>query len=319
MWFGDNVTCATWSDIWINEGFATYSNYLAVEKLHGWNAGQNFIIQTQNNAMGNVSESIYVPVDEIYPGNEWRIFNGQLSYDKGASVIHMLRHEIGNDSLFFDVMGTFQTQYTDSTATGDDFKNVANAVTGTNFDTFFNQWYYGKGYPRFSYVWYYADSVYYLTSTQTSTNQDTPLFDMLMDYKLTFEDGTDTLVQLRQTANLNNFEVVLDKKVINMAVDPDNWTLERVDGILNVRESLENSVFFTIGPNPAQKKTVVYFRNTTTKQRDFRITDLNGKIVLRMRSSEKIVPIRLSGLSKGVYLLTVNDGKNSISKRLVKL
>ena len=319
MWFGDNVTCATWSDIWINEGFATYSNYLAEAYINGWDAGQNFIINKQNNAMTNSSGSIYIPVSEIYPGNEWRIFNGQLSYDKGASIIHMLRHEIGDDSLFFDVMGTFQTQYADSVATGDDFKNVADTVTGMDFDTFFNQWYYGKGYPHYNYDWYYANGVFHLSSTQTTTNPDTPLFNMLMDYQLNFDDGTDTLVQLRQTDNLNTFEVALNKKVVSIVPDPYNWTLEKVDGIVGVSERTENPVYFTVGPNPAKNEVSVYFNHPAFGVRTIAITDLQGRVVLKTNTTNKKVMIDLSGLSKGIYLIRVNDEKNSISQRLEKI
>ncbi len=101
MWFGDNVTCATWSDIWVNEGFATYTDYLANEKLISWNAGQNFMISTQNNVMSQSGGSVYVPPSEATPDNIWRIFSGRLSYDKGAAIIHVLRHELNDDDLFF--------------------------------------------------------------------------------------------------------------------------------------------------------------------------------------------------------------------------
>jgi len=133
MWFGDNVTCATWSDIWINEGFATYSNYLAEEFIHGWESGKAFISSKQNNAMSQPGGSTYVPEDQISEdmGDQWRIFSGRLSYNKGAAIVHTLRHEIQDDVMFFDVMETFQVEFTDSTATGDDFKTVAEDGTDT--------------------------------------------------------------------------------------------------------------------------------------------------------------------------------------------
>ena len=83
------------------------------------------MIESQDYAMSSAGGSVYIPEVEIYPGNEGRIFNGRLSYRKGAAIIHTLRHEIQNDSLFFEVMGTFQTQYTDNTATGENFKEIA--------------------------------------------------------------------------------------------------------------------------------------------------------------------------------------------------
>lgn len=121
-----------------------------------------------------------------------RIFSGRLSYDKGAAIIHTLRHEIQNDDLFFEVMSTFQEDYSGSTATGEDFKNTAEEVTGMNFDQFFDQWYYGEGYPIYDLEWYSAGGVFHLTSTQT-TSASTPLFDMLLDLQLTFADETDTI------------------------------------------------------------------------------------------------------------------------------
>ncbi len=318
MWFGDNVTCATWSDIWINEGFATYSNYLAEEKLHGWAAGQSFMISTQSNAMQNTWGSIYIPEDQIYQGNEWRIFNGQLSYDKGASIIHMIRHEIGDDSVFFDVMGTFQTQYTDSTATGEDFKNVIEDITGTDWDYFFDQWYYGYGFPHYALDWYYADGKFYLTSTQTPANQNTPFFEMLMDYKLIFDDGTDTVVQLRQTDNLNTFEVPVTKTVVDMEVDPDNWTLDEVDTILGTVEETGNRLFFTLGPNPAKEHVSLFFNHIFTGENSIEITDLQGRTVKRLSSSQSKVTLDVSALPKGLYFVKVISGKQNFMRRMVK-
>ncbi len=319
MWFGDNVTCATWSDIWINEGFATYSNYLAEANINGWNAGQSFIVSKQNNAMSNSWGSIYIPEDQIYPGNEWRIFNGQLSYDKGASIIHMLRHEIGNDSLFFSIMGTFQTQYADSTATGADFRDVAENVTGTDFNYFFDEWYYGYGFPHFSYDWYYNNGIFHLTSTETTTTTLTPLFNMLMDYKLVFNDGTDTVIQLRQTDNLNTFEIPFPKTVINIVPDPYNWTLEKVDSIVKVSEIYDNKLFFTIGPNPSRNNISIFFNHVINNEREIIITDLEGRTVMKTKTRNTKTVLNISGLPKGLYFIYAKEGNNSLMKQMVKI
>ncbi len=319
MWFGDNVTCATWSDIWINEGFATYSNYLAEEKLHGWASGQSFIVSTQANAMSNTWGSIYVPEDQIYQGNEWRIFNGQLSYDKGASIIHMIRHEVGDDSVFFNVMGTFQTQYTDSTATGDDFKNVLEDVTGTDWDYFFDQWYYGYGFPHYSLDWYYTGGKFHLVSTQTPANSNTPFFKMLMDYKLIFDDGTDTLIQLWQNANLEEYEIPLEKTVVDIEVDPDNWTLEQVDSIVGTVEETGNPLYFTLGPNPARQQVTLFFSHSIKGENNITITDLQGRSLLNFNTNRNKVTVNLSDLPKGLYFVKVVSGNKHFRRRLVKL
>ncbi|RLD45555.1 MAG: hypothetical protein DRI89_00610 [Bacteroidetes bacterium] len=318
MWFGDNVTCATWSDIWINEGFATYSNFLVEEFINGWESAEGFIVDKQNSAMSSPTGSIYIPEDEIYPGNEWRIFDGRLSYNKGASIVHILRHEIQDDDLFFDVMGTFQTDFTDSTATGDDFRNTAEEVTGMDFETFFDQWYYGEGYPKYDLSYYMTGGNFHLVSTQSGSASSTPFFKMLMDYQLHFDDGTDTIVQFEQTENMNHFTVFTGKNVIDVTVDPDNWTMEKVINLTVVVDEMTSPTFFSIGPNPVENTLNVYFSEADNTSREIRIYDLSGKEMLFTNNGNKHIHLDVSGLSKGVYLIKVTEGDNIRVKRFVK-
>jgi len=318
MWFGDNVTCATWSDIWINEGFATYSNFLVEEFIHGREVADGFIVSKQNSAMDSPGGSVYIPVDEIYPGNEYRIFNGRLSYNKGAAIIHTLRHEIQDDDLFFDVMGTFQTDFTDSTATGEDFKNTAEEVSGMDFDDFFDQWYYGEGYPKYNLSYYMIGDNFHLVSTQTTSSSSTPLFKMLMDYQLHFNDGTDTIVQFEQTENLNHFTVFTGKEVVSVTVDPNDWTMEDVVSLTVVVDELVSPTFFSIGPNPAVNTLNVYFDERKATQREIRIIDISGKELLFSKNEGKQVRFDVSQLPKGVYFVKVSDGNNTLVKRFIK-
>ncbi len=318
MWFGDNVTCATWSDIWINEGFATYSNGLAEEFLHGWESGKAFYESCQNSAMSQPGGSTYIPEEEISPDNVWRIFSGRLSYRKGAAIIHTLRHEIQNDSVFFEVMGEFQTRFTDSTATGDDFRAVAEDVTGMDFEQFFEQWYYGQGYPTYSYEYYMLDGTFHLTSTQVTSTSVTPLFEMLMDYKLKFEDGSDTIVRFMQTDNLNNFEIYVGKEVVDVVVDPQSWTMEKVSSISVTLDETELPVYFSVGPNPVNETLNIYFLNPTHAQREIQLLDISGKTIFNVVSSNDRVNIDMSSFNKGVYLVRVSDDTYSYLRKVIR-
>lgn len=317
MWFGDNVTCATWSDIWINEGFATYSDYLCRYYINGTGPGTSFMVESQNSAMSQSGGSVYIPENEIYPGNEGRIFNGRLSYRKGAAIIHTLRHEIQNDDLFFDVMKTFQTQFADSTATGEDFKEVAENLTGMDFDQFFDQWYYGEGYPLYDYEWYSSGGEFHLTSTQ-STSSSTPFFEMLMDYRLFFEDGSDTVVHLMQTQNINHFVVNSGKNVITFFVDPYEWTMEKVNSISVNIEETEKPTYFTIGPNPVTDHVNIYLLNSSNETLEVKITDVSGKTLLSKHTNQDRLTINTSTLTNGVYMVVVSDGLDRMVKKFIK-
>jgi len=317
MWFGDNVTCASWSDIWINEGFATYTNYLAQEKLNGWNAGQNFMIGTQNNVMSSPGGSVYIPEAEVNPDNIWRIFDGRLSYDKGAAIIHLLRHEINNDTVFFQLMHTFQETYTDSTATGDDYKAVAEQVSGLNLADFFNQWYYGQGYPKYDISWYMFNNTMNMTVTQ-SVSSATPLFKMTMDYQLNFSDGTDTVVRLYQNANIQNFAFEVPKQVVSISVDPDNWTFERVNSITVIIEETSNPNYFSFGPNPVTDRINIYLLNPDGHERKMQICDVSGRVLIEQSFTEAHHQVDVRRLKSGAYLINISDGKEHLSKRFIK-
>ncbi len=103
--------------------------------------------------MSQPGGSTYIPPEEVTYDNVWRIFNGRLSYSKGAAILHMIRFELQDDELFFQVLHEYTDLYADSVATGLDFMNVLNDVSGMDFTDFFDQWYFGEGYPTYSVVW----------------------------------------------------------------------------------------------------------------------------------------------------------------------
>jgi aminopeptidase N len=318
MWFGDNVTCATWSDIWINEGFATYSNYLAEEYIHGWEKGKDFIRSKQDHVMTQPGGSVFIPEAQITQDNQWRIFNGRLSYDKGAVILHMLRHEFKSDNEFYDVLRTFQVKFRDSTATGEDFREVAEEVTGMDLYQFFEQWYYGQGFPIYDIKYYMDEDNLHMIVTQSASTTATLKFDMLMDYKIIFADGTDTVVQLRQTDNLNSFSVYVGKDVTGIEVDPEDWTLERVGDITSVKEDKELPVYFTLGPNPVNQSLHLFFMYPTTLTRGIEILDLSGKLIFQAATGDDRVTIDTGKLSRGIYLVKVDDGQHQYARRFVK-
>jgi len=316
MWFGDNVTCATWSDIWINEGFATYSDYLCQEFILGWSAAQATISAKQTNVLSQPGGSVYIPIDQITPDNVGRIFSGRLSYNKGASIVHMLRHEINDDELFFDVMETFQTNFSDSTATGEDFKNTAEDITGMQWDDFFDQWYYGEGYPIYDIEYYNSGGKNYFDILQTPS-ASTPFFDQHVDLGLYFTDGTDTTISYHHNESYESFSITTGKEVMYLEVDPYDWNLEKSSFSVNVKENL-SPLNFKLGQNQTTGDLTLYFSNNTLSNKSISITDISGKVVYSSQTEMNVTKINTSHLSNGVYIISASNGNNTFVERFVK-
>jgi len=319
MWFGDNVTCADWSDIWVNEGFATYADYLANEYINGTQPAHVFILKAKNSVLSQPGGSVYIPQDQIYPGNEWRIFNSRLTYNKGAMILHMLRHEINNDTTFFKILKSYQMQYAGGVATGDDFKSIVNEVTGDEYSWFFKQWYYGEGFPIYSDEWYDSTNILHLTSTQTTSTDYPKFFKMWMDYEIKFTDGRDTLVRLQQTANMNRFTVAVSGKVQQVVVDPNDWTLQIVINVtpVGIRDH-DNPAYFSMGPVPALRYLYVSFRYPTSAAKNIQITDLNGRKLMRITTYAKSLTINTSRFKRGIYLIRVETGGHIYIRKLIR-
>lgn len=317
MWFGDNVTCATWSDIWINEGFASYSEYLARQFLEGQSSANSWMNSTHNSVLSQPGGSVYVPPEEL--DNIWRIFSGRLSYDKGAAIIHMIRFELQDDELFFDIMDEFQTRFADSTATGDEFKEVVEELSGMDFTDYFDQWYYGEGYPTYSIVWNQTEEGLNMNITQTASYPSvTPVFKMLMEYRVVSTE-VDTIIQLFHDENFEQFTIPIQGDVGAISIDPNNWVLNKVGSIAVGIEETENPVYFSFGPNPARDYVNLYMPNSSNGDIQIFVQDMAGRVMLQHQGNGETIKLDISGLPQGSYLIRTQQGERSFVKRMVKI
>lgn len=216
QWWGDMVTCSDWHHIWINEGFATYSEALYFEALYGTDYYHNYM----NNFDYTAGGSVYIQDTTSI----WSIF-GALPYDKGGWVLHMLRHVIG-DNLFFQSFANYREQYKWSHASTEDFQGVVEATTGRDLEWFFQEWIYGQYRPnyRFSYVtepdpeggW---NTYLYIRQAQLT---DPQVFVMPIDMEIQMAADTVTQVVF-DTARGQNFILHSDQEPVTILLDPDRW------------------------------------------------------------------------------------------------
>jgi aminopeptidase N len=149
QWFGDMITMNQWADIWLNEGFATYSVALYRERRYGAGSYASYISSQMSAARAAVGSISIRDTNNIS-----QLFNNNLVYAKGATVLHMLRFVLG-DSAFFRFMKQYATdpQLRFANASTADVKRVSEAVSGVDLSFFFDQWIYGSGYPRYVVQW----------------------------------------------------------------------------------------------------------------------------------------------------------------------
>lgn len=317
QWFGDNVTCGTWKDIFMNEGFATYNEYLYLQTLVPQQSAIQYMQENQDEALIEPGGSIYVSDTT----NEDIIFDYRLSYSKGADVLHMLRFLANNDSLFFLSYKTYQQQYGGKTGTIEDFKNVAVQVLNRNLDTFFNQWIYDEGYPFYHLTWNQVDSQIFFKITQISSEPaSVPVFSMPIE--ISFHSGNfDTTVRVYNNADTQLYSFVWNHPVGSAPLfDPNYWLLDKhsvkaaPDHSLGVPMVADKNNI-TIYPNPASTSWQIQGLNADSY---LRLVDIAGHLIWQRQVTGPNCTIPATGLATGMYTLSIDNKKNTTVYKLTK-
>ncbi len=226
-WFGDAVGPKTWKDIWLNEGFATYCEALYDEHNFGEKALRSSMLSKyQDNFQGTLYN----------PGNN--LFSSTV-YDKGAWVLHMLRHDVG-DSIFFKILRTYYNEYKYKNASTEDFKNVCEQVFGRNLNKFFEQWVYvGEGNINLDYKWS-SENVKNVADTGVTYQVYVELkqtqgkykdYNFPLDIKFLNSSDSSLTKSFYITSRDTTIATELIYKPSNVVPDPDNWLLANYNNI----------------------------------------------------------------------------------------
>jgi aminopeptidase N len=310
QWFGNSVTCGTWQDIWINEGFASYLEYIALENLSSREAADNWMESAMTLAFSK-NGSVYVPESEAE--DVYRVFDYGLTYKKGAVLLHMIRYELNDDVLFFDVLKTYAEKYRDSAATAVDFRAVLEEVSGLDFTCFFDQWYYGKGYPTFHLLGSIQQDTLYVRSQQESSDPATPLFRTHFDLAVETSEG-DQVYRLYQEKNDQVFALPVTGFVFDIQFDPEKKLLARSSSEIGLPEEKE----YLMGPNPFKESLLFRFRNHTPEIL-LEVIDMEGKHIGSHEVPSNPYKMDLSELGNGTYVLLIKGPWGVRKEKIIKV
>ena len=309
QWFGDYITCATWSDIWLNEGFASYGEYLYRQFGVSQSSADSWMTSAHNSAR-QPTGSVYVPAGSSVN----RIFSGNLTYKKGGSVLHMLRWEMENDSLFFKGINDYLVAKANDVSTTDELRQILETSSGLTLQPFFEDWVYGEGFPTYNVRWNQIDSTVFVEVNQTTSSPVTPLFRNKVPVRLVI-GGTTRTLRVDPTQGVNRFQV--SGNVTAAQLDPSNIILKGTTSSISRNTNLGLSVAdlellsFKLYPNPAADFAVV---ETTLEQFELRLMDIQGRELQRLQSEAGKMTLPTASLQPGIYLVQLFDLNGNASK-----
>jgi len=302
QWFGDAVTCGSWQDIWLNEGFATYYTALNYEKF----SPTYYWPDWKENVVNYVTSEPFGSVFVYDTTDVYRVFDGRLSYNKGAYVLHMLRWVVG-DNNFFQGNRNYFTDYYFDYAKSPDYIAHMETQSGMDLTEFFNDWLYNEGYPTYNILVNHipGDSVSVLIN-QTQSHASVSFFEMPVPVTF-YQGGKDTTFVFNNTFSGQEFRVAYAGTPDSVVFDPELHLLSRNNSLV-LSLSEDKAPVLSLYPNPAED--LIHIDGLQNSTCAYKVFDARGASVAS-GFTDGSNPISVTSLPAGYYRIQLqgNDWK----------
>ncbi len=327
-WWGDMVTCFNWANIWLNEGFATYSDELYTRHQEGHAAFLELISQRAEAYFEEEAEDPH----PIYDPPSDHLFDWGHSYCKGAWVQHMLRYVEGDTvwnspGIFFQALHAYGESLKYGNATTEDYQRIHEGITGLDLDWFFDEWVYQLGYPNYYVNWSAREAgaswEVIVDLTQENMSGAPQTFHIPVEIKITFADG-DTTIRYSVNENPQRNVFLVAAQPTNLEFDPNDWILDRHTVNVGIGEEISRSVgklTVRVSQTPARKKVSLNYYLPQSGRVTIRLFDLTGRVINTLLDENQTAgPHRLNftlNIPMGVYIVElVNEGRKTKEKLL---
>lgn len=319
QWFGDKVTCGSWEDIWLNEGFASHLASFYVENKYPAS-----VLTNRKNEINFITSQPGGSVKVDDTSNVGRIFDSRLSYNKGSHLIYMLRFKLG-DSVFFKAIRQYMKDpalaygYARTT----DLKRNLEQVSGQNLTNFFKQWFEGQGYPSYNVQWTPVGSSYVrIKMNQSTSHISVPFFEMPVALQFKNATQSKTIILDNKTNGevfFKNIGFVPD----TVLIDPEYWLISRNNTTAKVPDIINGNNIVQVYPNPIGNQFYVYLRGFTSSAATLVIHNTLGQRIyyrnITLVNGSEFLEIPSAQWPSGEYTLQIRSGTDfKLVKKLLK-
>lgn len=319
QWFGDMVTCGSWQDIWLNEGFATYLTLMFLEFGFPNSYGPNFR-GTYNNVLSDSTGSVFCPDTSSVS----RIFSGRLSYNKGAMVLHMLRKVVGDSTFARGVrryLNDSKLRY--GYALTADLQRNIEAEYGKSLNNFFQKWVYGEGYPNYQANWKQNKNNWVTVKLNQSTSHPSVKFYDMPVTLLLRGPSQGKAFNVEHTFSGQEFSFNPGFAIDTVIIDPDLNILSKIKSSSKQSSSgVSNEI--KIYPNPSSNGNVyISLLNPTDRNLYLRLYNNLGQLIWQQDlitvGNDEIISIPSDKLARGIYHLQLRSEKTiKMAKKIVR-